>query len=132
MYLIFKKYFHYLNFLEKNKKTKKINTYYTKTLKKILASYNMHFIGQWTKTLNYQIWLSLQDRNLCFRSKFVKSGRSVSVYYENGDVYNGSLCEGQKSGYGVFNEFSTNSTYSGNWENDMVYIHKNREQEVVV
>jgi hypothetical protein len=80
----------------------------------------MHFIGQWTKTQNYQIWLSTQDKNLCYRSKLLKSGKSVSVYYENGDVYNGFLSQGKKSGYGVLNEYSTNSTYSGNWENDMV------------
>ncbi len=82
----------------------------------------MHFIGQWTKTINYKIWLNLQDKNICLRSKLVKYANSISIHYENGDIYTGSVSLGMKSGYGVLNEYSTSSTYNGSWENDMVSL----------
>jgi hypothetical protein len=93
-----------------------------KAIKKITAPYNVDFIVQWLKTTNYQIWLQLHDKNICFRSQFVREASNIHITYENGDIYSGNLTRGMKHGFGIFNDIEKGLIYNGSWENDQVYI----------
>lgn len=91
----------------------------TKTVKKILSSYNLDFIQNWINTYNFKFWLISHEKNLFMRSTYVKLIKNISIVYENGDIYNGSMSRGKKHGFGVFNEISNGYVYNGNWENDL-------------
>jgi len=56
------------------------------------------------------------------RSPLIKNANNISVFYENGDVYTGSLSRGKRNGFGIYNDFIAKSIYNGFWENDMVSI----------
>jgi len=106
-----------------SKKIKKENNKnIKKSIKKILERYNVYFLCAWMHTLNFKIWNQEHDENLCTRSTYLKFSNNVNIYYENGDVYNGSLSKGLKHGFGIFKEFSNGYIYNGNWLNDMVII----------
>jgi hypothetical protein len=60
------------------------------------------------------------DSQLCFRSHFVAQAKNITIFYENGDVFNGFLSRGKRHGFGMLSEFSTGSVYNGNWEFDTV------------
>ena len=72
------------------------------------------------QTLNFKIWNQEHEENLCSRSHYLKSANNVNIYYENGDVYNGSLSKGMKHGFGIFKEYATGYIYNGHWLNDLV------------
>ena len=109
--------------IERNEKLKKEHKKkIEKSVKKILSSHNIDFICRWTQTSNFKIWSQSYDKSLCFRSPSVKNANNVTITYDNGDVYTGSLCRGLRSGFGIYSEFSTKNVYNGSWENDMVKI----------
>lgn len=60
------------------------------------------------------------DKNLCLRSEYISNASNVSILYENGDIYTGSVSFGKKHGFGILNEISNSMVYNGSWENDMV------------
>jgi hypothetical protein len=93
-----------------------------KAIKKIVNPYNVDFILQWVKTMNYQIWLKLHDKNICFRSPFVREATNMNIVHENGDVYTGNLMKGKKHGFGIFNDIEKGMIYNGSWENDQVKV----------
>lgn len=103
----------------KNKILKENEKITKKTIKKILNDYNIDFIYHWTKTTNFSIWLNEYDPNLSARAMFVKKSDNVTIEYENGDVYTGSLSLGKKSGNGVYTYSNEKLVYNGQWENDM-------------
>jgi len=74
------------------------------------------------QTLNFKIWNQEHEENLCRRSYYLKFANNVNIYYENGDVYNGSLSKGMKHGFGIFKENATGNIYNGHWQNDLVKI----------
>ena len=43
----------------------------------------------------------------------------MTIYYENGDYYQGNLLNGMKRGIGVYYELATNLTYNGDWWDDL-------------
>ena len=90
-----------------------------KTITKILNDYNIDFIYHWLKTNNYKTWLSEYDPQLSNRSIFVKKADNVTIDYENGDTYIGSLSLGKRNGNGVYTESDGHFVYNGEWENDM-------------
>jgi hypothetical protein len=102
------------------KKKKEHDKNISKSIKKVLSAYSIHFISAWTKSINFKFWVNQHDKSLCLRSTYVKQASNITFVYDNGDVYVGSLSRGKKTGHGVLNEFSTNSVYNGYWENDMV------------
>ena len=57
------------------------------------------------ETLNYKIWNQEHDENLCSLSKYLKISHNVNNYYENGDIYNGTLSKGKKNGFGIYREY---------------------------
>jgi hypothetical protein len=74
------------------------------------------------ETLNYKIWNQEHDENLCSLSKYLKISHNVNIYYENGDIYNGTLSKGKKNGFGIYREYLNGFIYNGNWIEDMVRI----------
>ena len=100
-----------------------------------MSDYNLDFVGNWTKTTNFKIWMNSHDKNLCLRSPFIKQASNIIIHYENGDTYTGSLSRGKKNGYGVLNEMATTSVYNGHWENDMVkfiYLFINLDKKFLI
>lgn len=95
-----------------------------KSIKKILEKYNEVFLCAWFQTLNFKIWNQEHDENLCSRSSYIKIANNVNIYYENGDVYCGTLSKGIRNGFGIFKEFANGYIYNGNWVNDLVIILK--------
>jgi hypothetical protein len=106
----------------KNKK-KELDKYKNKAVKKVLSGYNIEFICNWLNTLNFKFWISSHDQSLCLRSYFVKQASNITICYDNGDVYTGSLSRGKKNGFGVLNEYFSGFVYNGFWEEDMVKHH---------
>ena len=106
--------------LEKQKKT--IEKRNNKIIKKILSSYNIDFISQWIKTLNFKLWNFDHNKDIYLRSYYIKKSHNISINYENGDLYNGSFSSGKRNGFGILNDISNSMVYNGNWENDMVNI----------
>jgi hypothetical protein len=90
-----------------------------KAIKKIINPYNLDFMLQWVKTTNFQIWQKFHDKNICFRSPYVREALNIHITYENGDMYTGNLMKGKKQGFGIFNDI-TGYIYNGNWEDDLV------------
>ena len=103
----------------KNKILKENEKITKKTITKILNDYNIDFIYHWLKTNNYKTWLSEYDPQLSNRSIFVKKADNVTIDYENGDTYIGSLSLGKRNGNGVYTESDGHFVYNGEWENDM-------------
>jgi hypothetical protein len=62
------------------------------------------------------------DKNICLRSYYISHASNVQVVYENGDIYNGSLSCGKKTGFGILNDITNSMIYNGNWENDFVNL----------
>ncbi len=91
-----------------------------KTLKNILEKApNIEFLCAWTDTLNFKFWFNQVDKHLYLRSEYVKQTDNITIYFENGDVFQGILSFGQKNGFGVLTE-SNGFVYNGNWFKDMV------------
>ena len=74
------------------------------------------------ETVNFKLWLNMHDTSISLRSGLIKSVGSVCIVYENGDIYNGALKQGIRSGFGVLNEVNNGRVYNGNWDNDMVSV----------
>ena len=88
------------------------------TITKILHDYNKDFIFNWLQTQNCKAWIHEHDKTLGYRSEYVKQANDVTIYYENGDVYNGSLKMGKRNGNGSYREISAKRVYNGEWVND--------------
>jgi hypothetical protein len=102
-----------------------------KAVKKVLGSFKMKLISQWIQTLNFKFWFNQHNKNLCLRSSYVKEASNLTIIYENGDVFTGSISRGKKHGFGVFSEISTGNVYNGNWLEDAVnYYFIFRKMEV--
>ena len=80
--------------------------------------YNKDFIFNWLQTQNCKAWIHEHDKTLGYRSEYVKQANDVTIYYENGDVYNGSLKMGKRNGNGSYREISAKRVYNGEWVND--------------
>jgi hypothetical protein len=91
-----------------------------KAINKLTNPYNVDFMAKWVKTTNYHIWAKLHEKNICFRSNYVKEATNINIIYENGDTYTGSLRRGKKHGFGIFNDIGNGTIYNGNWEDDQV------------
>lgn len=102
----------------KNKILKENEKIAKQTITKILHDYNKDFIFNWLQTQNCKTWLHEHDKNLGYKSEYVKHANDVTIYYENGDVYNGSLKMGKRNGNGSYREISTKRVYNGEWVND--------------
>ncbi len=100
---------------EQNKKLEK-------SLKKILSGHNLDFLCRWTQTQNFKIWSESYDKSLFNRSPLIQSANKITITYDNGDLYTGSLSSGLRSGFGILNEYTTKTVYNGSWDNDLVKL----------
>ena len=71
-------------------------------------------------TFNYAFWNHKQSDNLWAYSEQAGFVNTVKIYLENGDIYQGSLIGGKRSGYGSLTEIAGPITYvySGEWKED--------------
>lgn len=85
-------------------------------VKKLLKGYNIDFIAEWIKSINFCIWLREHDESISNRSYYIKEATDIRIVYENGDIYKGSLSMGQRNGYGCW--IHKGFVYEGEWKND--------------
>lgn len=75
--------------------------------------FNTKFISSWTKTNNFINWMIKFDENIAGLSEQAGIVPQASIYYENGDYYQGNLWNGIRQGIGIYYEQSTGLTYNG-------------------
>ena len=65
------------------------------------------------------MWLREHDRSIANRSEHSGPTTHNVVHHENGDLYNGAMMDGRRSGFGVLSEATTGLVYSGTWKDDV-------------
>ena len=86
-------------------------------LKVCVKPYNTRFLLVWSQTHNFQVWKGTHPPLLASLSQFAPLASIVSLLFDNGDKYQGSLLAGLRQGRGV-QETIGGEVYEGEWKQD--------------
>ena len=101
-----------------NKKSNNKNSdIYSKILNN-LKKFSLDFIFQWTNTKNFKFWFFNHNFSIAALSEYSGKYQNISLCFENGDTYKGTLKSGKKFDKGLFYEFKTKSLYNGYFKNN--------------
>ena len=104
-----------------NKNNKKSNNKNSDIYSKILNNlkkFSLDFIFQWTNTKNFKFWFFNHNFSIASLCEYSGKYQNISLCFENGDTYKGTLKSGKKFDKGLFYEFKTKSLYNGYFKNN--------------
>lgn len=87
------------------------------SLKGCVKAYKTRFLRIWSQTHNFQVWKSTHPLLVSSLSLFSPLAESVTLLFENGDRYHGSLLSGMRHGRGMLESIG-GDVYEGEWECD--------------
>ena len=93
-----------------------------KTIKKIFkilipSSSYIDFIYHYTKTKSFDYWIQEHDPTLYYISENIVSDKILTVFNEDGSVYEGEYKHGKPNGKGSMTSYDNKNIYDGDWVN---------------
>ena len=93
-----------------------------KTIKKIfkilIPSSNLaEFLFHFTKMKSFDYWIKEHDPTLYYLSDYVVSDKILTVFCEDGSVYEGEYKHGKPNGKGSMTSYDNKTIYDGDWVN---------------
>ena len=93
-----------------------------KTIKKIFkilipSSSYIDFVYHYTKTKSFDYWIQEHDPTLYYISENIVSDKILTVFNEDGSVYEGEYKHGQPNGKGSMTSYDNKNIYDGDWVN---------------
>ena len=86
-------------------------------IKKIIPNSNyITFISLFSQTKSFLFWLSDVSENLFYLSPYISSDKSITIYFEDGTTYIGTLNKGLFDGFGTLSSFDNKNLYTGEWK----------------
>lgn len=61
-----------------------------------IQKYEIYFLIEWSKTINFRIWWSEHYSNIRCQWEYSGYFDNVTIFYENGNIYNGAMYKGKK------------------------------------
>lgn len=95
--------------------------------KKYMRGFRMSFLYRWSSTYNFNQWMHTYPTTLTALSSFSSNINTdftskTKIYYENGDVYTGTVVEGKRQDQGILEE-NDGFRYDGHWIADQVFVN---------
>ena len=93
-----------------------------KTIKKIFkilmpSSNFVEFLFHFTKMKSFNYWIKEHDPTLYYLSENISSDKILTVYLEDGSVYEGEYKHGKPNGKGSMTSYDNKTIYDGDWVN---------------
>ena len=93
-----------------------------KTIKKIFkilmpSSNFVEFIFHFTKVKSFDYWMKEHDPTLYYLSENIVSDKIITVYLEDGSIYEGECKHGKQNGKGSMTSYDNKTIYDGDWVN---------------
>ena len=93
-----------------------------KTIKKIFkilipSSSYIDFIYHYTKTKSFDYWIQEHDPTLYYISENIVSDKILTVFNEDGSIYEGEYKHGKPNGKGSMTSYDNKNIYDGDWVN---------------
>ena len=93
-----------------------------KTIKKIFkilmpSSNFVEFLVHFTKMKSFDYWIKEHDPILYYLSENIVSDKIITVYLEDGSVYEGEYKHGKPNGKGSMTSYDNKTIYDGDWVN---------------
>ena len=93
-----------------------------KTIKKIFkilmpSSNFVEFLFHFTKMKSFDYWMKEHDPTLYYLSENIVSDKIITVYLEDGSVYEGECKNGRPNGKGSMTSYDNKTIYDGDWVN---------------
>ena len=93
-----------------------------KTLKKIFkilipASSTIEFLLQFTKMKSFDYWVKEHDLTLYYLSENIIPDKILTVFMEDGSIYEGEYKHGKPNGKGSMTSYDNKTIYDGDWVN---------------
>ena len=61
-----------------------------------IQKYDVNFLIEWSKTINFRIWWSEHHPNIRWQCEYSGYYDNVVILYENGNIYRGATYKGKK------------------------------------
>ena len=93
-----------------------------KTIKKIFkilipSSSTIEFLLSYTKTKSFDYWLKEHDLTLYYLSENIIPDKILTIYMEDGSIYEGEYKNGKPNGKGSMTSYDNKTIYDGDWVN---------------
>ena len=90
-----------------------------KKIFKILIPYSntSEFLCHYTKMKSFDYWIKEHDPILYYLSENIVSDKILTVFYEDGSVYEGEFKHGKPNGKGSMTSYDNKTIYDGDWVN---------------
>lgn len=82
--------------ISEDKSTFDGQTYEQIFLQHSIQKYDIYFLIEWSKTINFRIWWSEHYPQIRCQCEYSGYFDSVTIFYENGNTYHGAMYKGKK------------------------------------